>query len=179
MPRAVLMMLIVLAVGQVIARIDYRFVLMVGAVLMAAGLALLTEIRTPGDLHWIVVGSTVQAVGAGLILMPLSTYSFATLPVEMRTDAAGLYSLVRQIGCASCLAVVSALLQSKIAAHLAELPAGAAAAAGVGLRDAATLRAYDDCFAMMAVSAGVMMPAILLFRSNRGAEPAAGAVPGD
>ena len=176
-PRGILMMLVVLAVGRVIDRIDVRIVLAVGSILMAIGLAVLTTIHAPGDLMRLVLGSTVQAMGAGMILMPLSTHAFATLPVEMRTDAAGLYALLRQLGCATGLAVMSGVLQLKISTHLAALwPAVAAGAAGApqgpGLVAGATLQSYADCFSMMAIAAIVVMPGILLFRAS-GADKAA------
>jgi DHA2 family multidrug resistance protein len=173
-PRGVLMMLVVLAVGQVIGKIDVRIVLAVGSVLMAVGLALLTAIQSADDLGWIVLGSTVQAMGAGMILMPLSTYAFSTLPIEMRTDAAGLYSLLRQLGCASGLALVSGVLQLKISTHLLDAASGALQPARPV--DGATLQAYADCFGMMSIAAVVVMPGILLFRTGRAEKAATGIV---
>jgi DHA2 family multidrug resistance protein len=162
-PRGVLMMLVVLAVGQVIGKIDVRIVLAIGSCLMAVGLILLTAIQSADDILWIVLGSTVQAMGAGMILMPLSTYAFSTLPIEMRTDAAGLYSLLRQLGCASGLALMSAVLQLQISMHLLGLSA-----------EGAALQAYADCFRMMAIAAVVVMPGILLFRTGRAEQAATG-----
>jgi len=180
-PRGVLMMLVVLAVGQVIGKIDFRIMLAVGSGLTGAGLALLTLVQSPDDLSWIVVGSTVQAMGAGMILMPISTYAFTTLPVEMRTDAAGLYSLLRQLGCACGVAVMSAVLQAKISVQLVDL---AAAGAGPGtpqsaaeLVNRATLQAYADSFKIMSIAALVVMPGILLFRAGRAGNAAKEAVP--
>jgi DHA2 family multidrug resistance protein len=163
-PRGIFMMLVVLGIGRLVGRIDVRLMLAVGSGLMGVGLSLLTAIQSADDIVWLIVGSTIQAMGAGMILMPLSTYAFSTLPVEMRTDAAGLYSLLRQLGCASGLALMSAVLQMKIAAagRLGQVVAGA------------ELHAYADCFRMMAIAAIVVMPVILLFRADRAAKPATG-----
>jgi MFS transporter, DHA2 family, multidrug resistance protein len=160
-PRGVLMMLVVLAAGRLIDRIDYRLVLTAGAALMAGGLGLLAGIRAaaPDPVLWLVIGSSVQAIGAGIILMPLSTFAFTTLPIEQRTDAAGLYSLMRQIGCASGVALMTAVLQMRIAAHAGGAPPGAAPAVG------ASLQGYADCFGMMAVAAVAVTPGILAFRN--------------
>lgn len=168
-PRGILMMLVVLAVGQVFGKIDVRIVLAVGSGLMGVGLALLTAIQSADDILWMVLGSTIQAMGAGMILMPLSTYAFSTLPIEMRTDAAGLYSLLRQLGCATGLALMSAVLQLKIAMYSADPPAAVAASGALQpawLREGAALQAYADCFRMMAIAAVVVMPGILLFRTS-------------
>jgi DHA2 family multidrug resistance protein len=163
-PRGILMMLVVLAVGQVIGRIDIRILLAIGSGLMGFGLSLLAAIQPADDILWLVLGSTVQAMGAGMILMPLSTYAFSTLPVEMRTDAAGLYSLLRQLGCAGGLALMTAVLQVKISGA----PQPARAVAGT------ELQAYAECFRMMAIAAIVVMPGILLFRADRVAKAATG-----
>ena len=174
-PRAVLMMLMMLMVGQLIGRIDIRVLLSVGWGLMAGGLAILSYIQPPNELGWLIAGSTIQAIGAGMMFTPLSTYAFATLPVEMRTDAAGLYSLLRQLGCASGVALMSAVLQAKISTHLAGLTGAAAPSAR--LVAGATLEAYADCFRVMAIAAVVVAPGVLLFRAARAQKAAQGGVP--
>ena len=167
-PRAVLMMLMMLMVGRLIGRVDFRILLSVGWGLMAAGLLILSDIRPPDELFWLVVGSTIQASGAGMMFTPLSTFAFATLPAGMRTDAAGLYSLLRQLGCASGVALMSAVLQAKISTHLVDL---SATVAGSGLPPStrlvagATLQAYAECFRVMAVAAVLVTPGVLWFRA--------------
>jgi DHA2 family multidrug resistance protein len=157
-PRGIFMMLIILVVGRIIDRIDFRMALLVGSVLLAGGLGMLAEIGASDDLNWIVFGSIVQAIGAGAILMPLSTFAFATLPTDIRTDAAGLYSLLRQLGCASGVALMTAILQMKLATT---------APPGVAAPPAAALRAYADCFTMMTIAALGVMPGILVFTRPR------------
>jgi len=169
-PRAVLMMLMMLMVGRLIGRIDFRVLLAIGWGLMTGGLVILSAIRPPDELGWLVAGSTIQAIGAGMMFTPLSTYAFATLPIEMRTDAAGLYSLLRQLGCASGVALMTAVLHAKISTHLAGL-ATAAAVSGVPpsarLMAGSTLQAYAASFRVMAIAAVVVTPGILLFRASR------------
>ena len=40
----------------------------------------------------------LQGFGMGMIFVPLSTIAFSTLSHDLRTEAAGLYSLLRTIG---------------------------------------------------------------------------------
>jgi len=169
MPRAILMMLTMLLAGRLIGTIDYRILLMTGLLLMAAGLVMLSHIRPAEGVIWIVAGSTVQAIGGGLLFTPLSTLAFSTLPSEMRTDAAGVYSLLRQLGCASGVALMTAILHYRIGAQLLTLsvPIGGGASPPEDLINLATLRAYTGCFSMMAVAAMVVSPGVLLFRSGR------------
>jgi DHA2 family multidrug resistance protein len=166
-PRAIVLMLMMLMVGELIGKIDHRLLLSVGWLLMAAGLAILAQLR-PGDgVLWMIIGSTVQSVGAGLLFTPHSTFAFATLAPELRTDASGVFSLLRQLGCACGVALMMAVLRLEATAHggtVAATGSGAANGASAPLFDQATLLAYSDCFRMMAVASLLVIPGILLFR---------------
>ncbi len=160
-PRGILMMLMILVVGQLIGKVDFRIIIMGGSLMAACGLGLLAGIPASANvLALLVIGSSLQAMGSGTILMPLSTCAFMTLPTEMRTDAAGLYSLLRQVGCAVGVALMTAVLQMRLSAHGA-VPTAAHPAA---LPTAGALHAYADCFRIMAIAAIVVTPGILIFR---------------
>jgi len=77
-----------------------------------------------------------------------------------------LYSLLRQLGYASGVALMGAILQAKISMHLAILSSGpsAATAPPAQLAEAAALQGYADCFIMMAIAAAVIIPGVFLFR---------------
>jgi DHA2 family multidrug resistance protein len=173
-PRAILMTLTMLLVGRLIGRVRYPLLLGSGWFLMAVGLAILSRIEPAEALAWMLAGSIVQAIGAGLLFTPHSTLAFSTLAPVKRTDAAGVYSLVRQLGFASGVALMSAVLRTRIEANLL------APAASAGIVDpaeeligSATLAAYADCFSMMAWAAIAVSPGILVFRA---ASPAEGSV---
>ena len=53
---------------------------------------------------------TVQGFGLGFLFIPLQMVAFATLPVMLRTDGAGLFSLARNIGAAIGVSVTSSML---------------------------------------------------------------------
>ena len=169
-PRAVMMMLAVLATGRIIERVDYRIVLFAGACLMGLGAGIIATLQT-GGLVPIIAGSVVQAIGAGMMLMPLSTVAFLTLPTRMRTDAAGLYSLLRQLGCAGGLAVMSAVLRARMTTQVTAA-IGRAARLPASLADATTLHAYAGCFEIIALAALIVTPGLLLFGSARRASAA-------
>ena len=169
MPRGILMVLAMLVAGRLIGTVDYRVLLASGLLLMAIGLLMLSRIQPADAVAWIIGGSSVQAIGAGLLLTPLSTLAFSTLVPEMRTDAAGVYSLLRQLGLASGIALMTAVLRTRVEANLAGLSgsAGAGANPPASLTDIATLHAYAQCFNMMAIASMVVSPGILLFRNKR------------
>ena len=102
-----------------------------------------------------------------MLITSLSTLGFATLAPEMRTDAAGVYSLSRQLGFASGVALMTAVLRVQVDANLIDLAAQASdpgAALSPQLINSASLLAYKACFQAMAVAALIMIPGIWLFR---------------
>jgi DHA2 family multidrug resistance protein len=167
-PRALLMTVVMLAVGQLIGRIDYRVLLVGGWTLMAAGLEILARISPDHALAWIIVGSSVQAVGAGLLFTPHSTLAYSTLRPDLRTDASGLYSLLRQLGFASGVALMTAVLRAKTGENLVGM--AAAGAGRVGLVTA-QLAAYRDCFHLMAITSLIVAPGLFLFRLTASTSP--------
>jgi DHA2 family multidrug resistance protein len=113
--------------------------------------------------------SAIQGIGVGLLFTPLSTLAFATLGAELRTDAAGVYSLLRQLGCATGVAVMTAVLQSRI--HGNSLPGLNTSGAGMPspseTASYGVFAAYTGCFRTMAIITAVTLPGILLFRVFR------------
>jgi DHA2 family multidrug resistance protein len=59
---------------------------------------------------WIIWPAAVQGLGLGLIFVPLSTIAYTTLPRARMAEAAGIYSLVRTIGAAAGISVVTTLM---------------------------------------------------------------------
>jgi len=103
------------------------------------------------------------------LFTPLSTLAFSTLAAELRTDAAGLYCLLRQLGCATGVAAMTALLQAKIQHGLTAMADHGANGTGAPLRlhDTAIFGAYTGCFRTLAIVTAVIIPGIFLFRVLR------------
>jgi DHA2 family multidrug resistance protein len=162
-PRAVLMTVMMLAIGRIIGRVDYRILLATGWLLMAAGLAILAAIGPDTGLERLIVGSTIQALGAGMLITPHSTLGFTTLAAEWRTDGTGVYSLLRQLGMASGVALMTAVLRLRVGAHL-PFDTGFAGHVSNDVTRLATLQAYGDCFRYMSLATLAVIPGIFLFR---------------
>jgi DHA2 family multidrug resistance protein len=135
-----------------------------------------------------IVPLLLQGFGMGLIFVPLSTLAFSTLPARFAAEAAGIYSLVRSIGAAVGISMVSnfftrtaqaqwTLLRGHInpfnpalQAYLAPLhlqPRGqgiALLAQATGLQ--AQLTAFISSFWMIAASFLLMVPLVLLLKES-------------
>jgi DHA2 family multidrug resistance protein len=129
----------------------------------------MSRVPADGGGLWLGTASAIQGIGIGLLFTPLSTLAFSTLGAELRTDAAGVYSLLRQLGCATGVALMTALLQARI--HGYSLPVFDPSAAGMGspseVASHQVFAAYTGCFRTMAIITAVTLPGILLFRVLR------------
>lgn len=123
-PRGVGTMVSMLLVGRLIRIVDARLLVVSGLALTAWSLHMMTGFSPQMDDHLIVVSGVVQGLGLGLVFVPLSTVAFATLEPRFRTDAAALFSLVRNLGSSIGISVVTVLLTRNVQVNHADLAAG-------------------------------------------------------
>lgn len=168
-PRGLGTMATMLVIGYLINKVDHRALLGTGLLIMAAGLALISRVPLHGGEVWLAVAGAVQGVGVGLLFTPLSTLAFSTLGAEARTDAAGIYNLLRQLGCATGVALMTGVLQGRIHSNLTGRFDAGSLNTGVPPRllELATFAAYGDCFRSMAILTAVLLPGVFLFRIAR------------
>ena len=109
-PRGIGTMIAMMIVGRLIGRIESRLLVLFGLFLTALSLWQMTGF-TPDISNWDIMESGfIQGVGLGFIFVPLSTITFSTLAPKFRTEAAGLFSLMRNIGSSIGISVVIYLL---------------------------------------------------------------------
>jgi MFS transporter, DHA2 family, multidrug resistance protein len=162
-PRGIATMATMMAIRYLIDRVDHRALLATGIVITAGALELISRLPADGGGLWLAAAGAIQGIGVGLLFTPLSTLAFSSLGAELRTDAAGVYSLLRQLGCATGVAVMTAVLQARIHGN-------SLLGFNASLSEAATHRvftAYTGCFRTMAIVTVLTLPGILLFRVLR------------
>ena len=109
-PRGVGTMIAMLVVGRAMRWIDPRIVLVAGLGLSAYSLYWMEGFSLYISSREIILSGIIQGVGLGLTWVPLSTVAFATLPAAQRTEAAGLFSLLRNVGSSAGISLVTVLL---------------------------------------------------------------------
>ena len=120
-PRGIGTMISMMVVGRLLTRMDPRLPVLAGILLTAISLYEMMGFSLEMD-EWLVIRTgIVQGLGIGLVFPPLSTLTFATLPAQLRTEAAGLFSLMRNIGASVGISVVETLLARSIQINHAEL----------------------------------------------------------
>ena len=129
----------------------------------------------------------IQGAGLGLLFVPLTTVTFATLEPEQRADGTGLYNLSRNIGSSVGISVVSYLLirnnqvnHATIASHvtafnhafdnstvrhaLSPWTASGRAALDQVIQTQASIISYIDDFKLMMILSLAAIPLVLLLR---------------
>jgi len=122
-PRGIGTMVAMVLAGRVATRTDPRLAMGFGILCVVWSIWEQTN-WTPDINEWrLIVTITVQGFGLGFLFIPLQMVAFATLPVMLRTDGAGLFSLARNIGAAIGVSVTSSMLARNAQALHAELGA--------------------------------------------------------
>jgi len=139
----------------------------------------------------IAVNGMMQGFGLGFVFTPLNTVAFSTLPRELRTEATGLWTLVRNIGASIGISILIARLvsrtayfHSQIVEHVTpfndamRLPDAAALGDhslrslavldGMATQQAAVL-SYSNDFLMMTVISLVAFPIVLMMSKPKSA----------
>jgi MFS transporter, DHA2 family, multidrug resistance protein len=124
-PRGIGTMIAMFVVGRLVGKVDPRLLLAAGLAMAAFSLWEMTEFNIDVGTWDIVRTGIVQGAGLGLIFVPLSAITFSTLAADLRTEAAGLFSLMRNIGSSVGISIVTALLtrntqinHSQLAEHI-------------------------------------------------------------
>jgi len=120
-PRGVGTMVAMMIVGRLIARVDPRVFLLLGFGLSSLSLYEMTRFTPDVDSRTLLINGIVQGTGLGFLFTPLSTVTFATLPVHLRTQATALFSLLRNLGSSIGVSVVMFMLARNIQTMHAEL----------------------------------------------------------
>lgn len=103
-------MFAMLVVGRLVGRVELRLLLAIGFSLTVFSLWQMSGYNLdiePSDIVW---PGVIQGVGIGLVFVPLSAATFATLDSGMRAQGTALYSLVRNIGSSIGISIVQTLL---------------------------------------------------------------------
>jgi DHA2 family multidrug resistance protein len=119
-PSGVGTMFTMLIVGRLIGRIDLRLMLFTGFTVTALSLWQMAHYSlalSSGDIIW---PGVIQGIGMGLVFVPLSAATFATLNPEMRAQGTALFSLVRNIGSSIGISLVQTMLvRNTVISHAA------------------------------------------------------------
>lgn len=185
MPRGVGTMIGMYGVGQLIGRVDPRFLVFLGLLLSGVAMYMFSGMSLEMDSDLILVAGLIQGLGSGLIFVPITTLMFSTLAPRYRNEGAALSSLARSIGAAVGISYLQTLtirntatVQSRLVEDVRpdnpilglrmpdfdfDMPVEVARMMGQVVRQA-TMVAYTDAFWFLFVVSIGMIPLLLLMR---------------
>ena len=123
-PRGVGTRISMLMAGRLVGKIDSRLLVGIGVSLMGVSLWMMTGFALDQPSRPVIVSGIVQGLGLGLIFVPLQSLAFETLAPQMRTTAAALLNLARNIGGSVGISVVGAQLVRMTQVAHADLASG-------------------------------------------------------
>jgi DHA2 family multidrug resistance protein len=190
-PRGIATAIAMIVVGRLVGKVDARILVGTGMLVSAAGSWAMTHYSLDISTFWIIWPAFLQGLGLGLIFVPLSTIAYTTLDRRKMAEAAGIYSLVRTIGAAVGISVVTTLLAresqivwNELGAHVTKFNpavkdylsslhlqlndphAMAVIAAQIGQQ--AEMAAILDVFKLTAWVFLIMLPLVFLLRRGKG-----------
>src|SRR5216684_4104297 len=142
-------MLAMIAAGHLVPKFGQAAFLVAGLTTSAIGLEMMAQITPERGPVWLATASAIQGIGVGLIFTPLSTLAFSSSLTNSHR-CRRVYNLMRQLGSAAGVAVMTVVLEERISAHASTMAEDASS--GAELLHAAMPAAYADCFHAMAIA---------------------------
>ena len=199
MPRGVGTMISMQIAGYMVNRSGAKPLVLVGLVLVFIGSWAFTWYSPQIDPWWVIWPGLVQGFGMGLVFVPLSTITFATLPVTLSAEAAGIRQLGRTIGASigislstSVFASQSQVAWNQLGGHVTAFSgavqhylgsfnlmpdsAGAGQLLAIELGKQSVFIGMLDAFFMMSLMMVFTLPLLMLLKKGVGRQPESDAV---
>jgi len=194
MPRGFGSILGSLMVTRLSKHIDRRIIMLTGMALVSLSMWQMLGFSLYMDNRLILLSGFIQGLGVMLTFIPLNVHLFSSLPVSLRTEAMGLFSLVRSLAGSIGISIGTTMLarniqvaHSDIAAH-ATLFNRALVHSGLGgfanlhsrvglaaldaqINRQAAMVAYIDDFKLFLVAMMATAPLLLLLRNGSRIQP--------
>ena len=110
-----------MVVGRMLGKIDARLLIFAGLVMATGSLWAMVYWSPESSATAIAIDSVVQGLGLGFVFVPLNTVAFATLPGELRTDGAALWTLIRNLGSSIGISLIISELTNMIGTFHSQL----------------------------------------------------------
>jgi DHA2 family multidrug resistance protein len=120
-PRGIGTMAAMMVVGRLVGKVDPRLLVGFGLSLTALSLYQMTSFDIGMDYWPLIYSGVVQGFGLGFVFVPLTTVAFQTLNPQLRTEATGLFNLIRNIGSSIGISIMAAWLTSNTQINHADL----------------------------------------------------------
>jgi EmrB/QacA subfamily drug resistance transporter len=114
LPLTLLVLLVAPIAGRLSERVPVRVLLGVGLGLVAAGLALMTNVGPSSEWTALLAGFILAGAGSGLVNPALASAAIGTVSEERAGVGSGVNNTARQVGLAAGIAALGAVFQSRV-----------------------------------------------------------------
>ena len=108
-PRGVGSLISMMLAGRLLKYFDARLLIFVGFLLGGYSMYRMSGFSLGMDETLMISSGFIQGLGTGMIFVPLSTITFATLNPKFRNEGAAMFTLIRNIGSAIGISVLQAM----------------------------------------------------------------------
>ena len=109
-PRAVICFIGLLVVGEISKYVNPKLLAIVGFVIIAISMLMLTQMNPSSSMESIVLPNILLCIGVPTAFVPITALSFQTLPASKTADAAALHALFKNIVTAIATSVSSTFI---------------------------------------------------------------------
>jgi len=110
MPRGLGVMFTMWQVHRLMKLMDARLLVIIGLAVVAYSLHLMAAFNLQVSERELVITGIIQGLGLGLLFVPVSILTYATLPQSLRAEGTALFSLSRNLGSSVGVSIVMAAL---------------------------------------------------------------------
>jgi DHA2 family multidrug resistance protein len=120
-PRGIGNLIAMPVCGQLVTRIDPRLILAAGFACQGVSTWMMSGFNLESGISEVFWAGLLQGFAVGMMFVPLTVITFATLPVEFRTDGSAIFHLLRNIGSSIGISVAVTFLVRSTQHNRAEL----------------------------------------------------------
>jgi len=110
MPRGVGVMFTMWLAGRMMKLVDARLLVVIGLGVVSFSLHLMSGFNLQVSERDLIITGVIQGLGLGLLFIPVSILTYATLPQHLRGEGTALFSLSRNLGSSVGVSIVMAAL---------------------------------------------------------------------
>ncbi len=202
-PGGLLVMVLLPFVGLLLGKVEARWLIGIGLAITSVALLHMSTFSTDIDYRYAALARCYQAAGLAFLFVPINTAAYAFVPQGKNNAASGLINLARNIGGSVGISLVTTILDRRAQFHQTRLSENTTplnplfnqavrsaqnvfslhgnARGGDGpyamlmrtvQRQSETL-SYVDCFWLLGVAFGCMVPLVFLMKKTKPGRPAA------
>jgi DHA2 family multidrug resistance protein len=120
-PGGITSLLAMVFVGNLIGRVDVRFLVLVGFLANVASMLLLCRINLDVGFSYVMISRLFQGFGLAFLFVPIASSATARIPPEKMGVATGLFNLLRNEGGSVGIALSATFLSTRSQFHHAQL----------------------------------------------------------